>query len=392
MRWYGGVRRTRTDSAAGSLATEGQSFDDDDSIPVQRRCASCARRFFDVWKDLWMSDATDHGQGDIWQLLPSLTDEEYQALKDDIAERGVMVPVEYDEDGAILDGHHRVRACRELGVEDWPTVTRGGMDEADKRRYVRALNLKRRHLNREQTRELIADALRDEPGRSNRQHARDLGVDDHTVRAVRERLEATAEIPQLDRREGADGKVRPAQRPQAAAPAPRLDEPPEQTRPPVSVFTPDTRSQQRAGQAVRSLGDDHPGTMALRDAERTVKAQAKLDTAEDAWTHDERGRRDALLAGHTQVVNMARDKALWAWAEQHGRAVRIDRATRWGNPFLVDEDGDRDRVCDLYADVYWPHKHGLQRSVGDLQGKALGCWCYPLRCHGEHLAEEAETA
>ena len=45
-----------------------------------------------------------NGNGKYQLLRP----EEYQALRDDIAKRGVLVPVEVDKDsGAILDGHHR---------------------------------------------------------------------------------------------------------------------------------------------------------------------------------------------------------------------------------------------------------------------------------------------
>lgn len=47
-------------------------------------------------------------------LLPCLSEGEFEALKADIAARGVQVPVEYDEHGNILDGHHRVCACQEL--------------------------------------------------------------------------------------------------------------------------------------------------------------------------------------------------------------------------------------------------------------------------------------
>ena len=46
-----------------------------------------------------------------YQVMPPLSPEEYAALKADIATRGVLFPVEYDEDGNILDGHHRVKAC-----------------------------------------------------------------------------------------------------------------------------------------------------------------------------------------------------------------------------------------------------------------------------------------
>ena len=29
-------------------------------------------------------------------------------------------------------------------------------------------------------------------------------------------------------------------------------------------------------------------------------------------------------------------------------AVRIDRQTKWGNPFIIGVDGTRDEVCDKY--------------------------------------------
>ena len=48
-----------------------------------------------------------------YQLLPELSAADFEVLKQDIAARGVMVPVEYDEEGSILDGHHRVRAGTE---------------------------------------------------------------------------------------------------------------------------------------------------------------------------------------------------------------------------------------------------------------------------------------
>src|SRR5918995_1112338 len=69
-----------------------------------------------------------------WQVMPPLSADEYQALKADIALRGVMVPVEYDQDGVIIDGHHRVRACQELGLTDWPRIARTYESEADRHR------------------------------------------------------------------------------------------------------------------------------------------------------------------------------------------------------------------------------------------------------------------
>ncbi len=42
-----------------------------------------------------------------YQVMPSMPPEQFAALKADIAERGVLVPIDVDEDGHILDGHHR---------------------------------------------------------------------------------------------------------------------------------------------------------------------------------------------------------------------------------------------------------------------------------------------
>jgi hypothetical protein len=52
-----------------------------------------------------------------YQLLPDLTEAEYAALKAHIAAWGIQVPVVRDELGHTLDGHHRERAARELGIK-----------------------------------------------------------------------------------------------------------------------------------------------------------------------------------------------------------------------------------------------------------------------------------
>ena len=64
-----------------------------------------------------------------WQLFDALDAEAFDGLKSDIRERGVLVPVELDEDGTILDGHHRVRAWTEpraegVSLPDYTTMTR----------------------------------------------------------------------------------------------------------------------------------------------------------------------------------------------------------------------------------------------------------------------------
>ncbi len=75
-----------------------------------------------------------------YQLLPPLSDEDYKRLKDDIAQRGVMVPIEVDEHGNVLDGHHRKRIAEELGI-GYRTISRPGLAEHEKRLHAVALKL-----------------------------------------------------------------------------------------------------------------------------------------------------------------------------------------------------------------------------------------------------------
>jgi ParB-like chromosome segregation protein Spo0J len=143
-----------------------------------------------------------------YQVMPPLSAEEYATLKADIAENGVQVPVEYDEQGNVLDGHHRIQICGELGMTNWPRLIRHGLSEEEKRRHARRLNLHRRHLDQAQRRELIEAELLETPAASDRAVAAGLGVDGKTVGEVRAKLEADGEIPQSDVRIGLDGRKR----------------------------------------------------------------------------------------------------------------------------------------------------------------------------------------
>ena len=147
-----------------------------------------------------------------YQLLPALTAEEYAALEASIVEHGVLVPVEYDENGEILDGHHRVTICESLGLVDWPRFVRKGLTEAEKRKLARELNVSRRHLSSAQKKAVIEDQLRDTPSISSRAIAAMVGVDHKTVSAVRKRLVKGGEIPHHDEVEGRDGVKQPARK------------------------------------------------------------------------------------------------------------------------------------------------------------------------------------
>ena len=50
------------------------------------------------------------------KIIPKLKPEEYQELKSSIAKNGLYHPIIINKDGFILDGHHRFKACSELGI------------------------------------------------------------------------------------------------------------------------------------------------------------------------------------------------------------------------------------------------------------------------------------
>jgi ParB-like chromosome segregation protein Spo0J len=149
-----------------------------------------------------------------YQVMPPLSDEEYQALKEDIAENGVLVPVVKDTDGNIIDGHHRVWAYEKLRAEGraaggYPVVERSGMPDQEKRDLAWRLNMQRRHLNRAQKHEAIERKLKESPEWADNRIAHLLGVDGKTVRFVRVQLEGRKEIAKVKKVVGADGKEYP---------------------------------------------------------------------------------------------------------------------------------------------------------------------------------------
>jgi len=81
-----------------------------------------------------------------YQIFEPLSEADYIALRYDIGRRGVLIPIELDENGQVLDGHHRLKACEELGITEYPTVVRSLPSEQHKVLHVIALNLHRRHL------------------------------------------------------------------------------------------------------------------------------------------------------------------------------------------------------------------------------------------------------
>ena len=70
-------------------------------------------------------------------------------------------------------------------------------------------------------------------------------------------------------------------------------------------------------------------------------------------------------------------------------AVRIDRRTRWGNPYLIGRDGVREQVIEDYRSLMLSDTDQIDMIQKRLRGKDLACWCAPLPCHGDVLLEIA---
>ncbi len=189
-------------------------------------------------------------------LLPDLTPWEYDALKESIRHWKVILPVVKDEHGDIIDGRQRVRACEELGIDDYPVLTLYGLTDEEKRDHSFVLNFVRRRLNQQQMRDFIAAELRRTPDLSDNWLAQILGTTDKTVTAVRRELIATSEIPKLDALRGKDGKYRRVTR----------------------IVTNTAREAEQAQEALKILGDDAPKKdLELRLAQRKVKRMQKLE-------------------------------------------------------------------------------------------------------------------
>ena len=71
-------------------------------------------------------------------------------------------------------------------------------------------------------------------------------------------------------------------------------------------------------------------------------------------------------------------------------AVYVGRPSKWGNPYKIGQDGNREEVITKYRTYIINskeyHSGELRQKLG---GKDLVCWCAPLPCHADVLLELA---
>ena len=99
---------------------------------------------------------------------------------------------------------------------------------------------------------------------------------------------------------------------------------------------------------------------------------------EAAWCHVARRCHTAPWAP-TRVVHCRREPY----------DVFIGRPSVWANPFFIGRDGTRQEVSEKFR-RWFIRQPSLLREVSTLRGRALGCDCKPLPCHGDILAELAD--
>lgn len=304
-----------------------------------------------------------------FNIFPEAKQEDYERLRQDIAENGYdpSQPIVLYQ-GDILDGWNRQKACDELNMMPVYETFKGTDEDAiafmmrtNKRRnlnsgqwsciaveaedLIKAIRLEVERQRREKQAETLSDALNAKTPVCNKKLLQ-------TKRDPNENATAhkTAELFNTNRT-----YVNQAAKLKTQAP---------------EVF-----------EAVKT------GTMRMTDANKAVKA---IPT--DPWSKDERERQEQSQLGNAVVANAGRDKNLIQWAERVGKAVRIDRSTKYGNPFILPSDGDRDYVCECFEKHYLPNKPSILADAKALKGKVLICHCYPERCHGNCLAEMANNS
>jgi transposase-like protein len=153
-------------------------------------------------------------------LVPPMRDSEYEDLKADIKANGLLMPIVLFE-GKILDGRHRLCACRDVDVE--PRFTEGTDWIGDPAGFVLSANLHRRHLTAEQKRDLIAKLLKAQPEKSDRQIGKQVGVHHTTISTARKAAEARGEISHVETHVDTKGRKQPAKKAKPEATLPKHD-------------------------------------------------------------------------------------------------------------------------------------------------------------------------
>jgi hypothetical protein len=70
-------------------------------------------------------------------------------------------------------------------------------------------------------------------------------------------------------------------------------------------------------------------------------------------------------------------------------AIYIGRPSKFGNPFVIGEDGSRSEVISRFEKYLLANPSLMAAVKKELSGKDLVCFCSPQKCHGDILLRYA---
>lgn len=260
--------------------------------------------------------------GPQFQHFNNLEASRYEELKRDIEQRGVLIPILTDENGAVIDGHQRRRVCAELHV-DCPSVVLPDLSDDEKHQLAIVLNLYRRQLSGVERSKVIGELAH--MRLSTRRIGAILGVSQSTV--ARE----VAGLPDRpDTVEGADGNSYPASRPEGESSDSPSTPPPADENGELPGSKP--REDEGGSDDAGASGDEGAGSRSSDPAPSTEKGpEERLHDYRKAWFTEQKRAVDhlfqfdpdelaPLLDPDERDVLRSTANAAAAWAE------RIDRA------------------------------------------------------------------
>lgn len=211
-------------------------------------------------------------------LYPRRTAQQVEELERQILpSRRINVPIQVDENGAILDGHHRYEIALKHDLEYRVDIVRD-LGEREKHDFIFQNNSGHRPvLTSAQKREAVAASLKLDPELSDRGHAKRVGASYETVRTIRAGLMSKNDIPSTPNRRTPDGKKAPGPKPRARAS--RSDA----SVPPSPQSTP--RQPRRETEHTEKPTDERPGANEYSRAIQEISW--KLSHACESFTNQE---------------------------------------------------------------------------------------------------------
>jgi hypothetical protein len=192
-------------------------------------------------KKSWRDVIEIHPAADRFPLMKDESPDEFNELVDDIRKNGLQTLVALwaaanGQPTLLLDGRNRLDAAEVAGVdlrirEEAGIVTVEMVGEFGPKRisqyahgvdpddYIISANIHRRHLKPEQKRDIIAEILKAQPEKSDRQVAKTVKVSPTFVGKVRAEKEATGDVSTVDTRTDTKGRKQPATKEKRGTPA-----------------------------------------------------------------------------------------------------------------------------------------------------------------------------